>query len=230
MNSTSFTSIESACTGNSDKMANIDSSSTAHLTLNVAGGSSTKSARWSNSDSDPERSPSVTVLPAIGCLNHQNHLNTDGNEHGDTRHLHHHQNPLARSSQLISSGFSLSNRLHLTKKQRNLWSRATAFEKILMLAVVILGTTNILLFISLLSVYTQQKHLLANQTLPDESHEPKAKQGAVNVDGLVNFNATGKLCLRPDCVKVAASVIEAIDLTVDPCDDFYVSLHETWLT
>lgn len=31
-------------------------------------------------------------------------------------------------------------------------------------------------------------------------------------------------CLTPDCVKVAASVIEAIDLTVDPCDDFYVSI------
>lgn len=211
MNSTSFTSIDSSsdCAGNNDKMmANIDSSSTAHLTLNASVNSSrtNRSTRSSNnSDSDPDRSPSVTVLAPTGSNSNNIH------------HHHNHRPSLTRPSQLITGGFSLSNRLHLTKHQRTVWYRATSFEKILMLAVVLLAATTILLFISLVSILVSQKHLneLMNQTKSIESEDSHLT--STNING-----QNKKYCLTPNCVKVAASVIEAIDLTVDPCDDFYV--------
>lgn len=222
MNSTSFTSIASACGANNDKMANIDSSSTAHLTLNAVNRpltSSTKSTRVRNdsdlSSSDPDKSPSVTVITSSINNNNNNlhHL-----------HLHHHNhlhNPLARPAQLITGGFSLSNRLHLTKHQRTLWSRATSLEKLLMLVVIILSTTTVLLFISLVSVFMSQKQQLSEQSNSNKQQMDDTS-GAHEI--LVHQNNQNKsYCLTPDCVKVAASVIEAIDLTVDPCDDFYVS-------
>lgn len=204
-------------------MANIDSSSTAHLTLNAVNRPLTtttldKSSRVRNnsdlSSSDPDRSPSVTVITS-SLSNHHHH----------THHSHLH-NPLSRPTQLIIGGFSLSNRLHLTKHQRTLWSRATSLEKLLMLAVIILSTTTILLFISLVSIFMSQKHLIKEQQANQETTTTKiqeVKQQQQQQQQMAAFNQNKSYCLTPDCVKVAASVIEAIDLTVDPCDDFYVS-------
>lgn len=221
MNSTSFTSIDSACAANNDKMANIDSSSTAHLTLNAVNrplttpSTTIKSTRVRNnsdlSNSDPDRSPSVTVITSsINNNNNLHHLHH--NHHHHHSHLH---NSLARPAQLITGGFSLSNRLHLTKHQRTLWSRATSLEKLLMLAVILLSTTTILLFVSLVSVFMSQTKQQLNEQSNNSAH--------IEIMADQNSNQNKSYCLTPDCVKVAASVIEAIDLTVDPCDDFYVS-------
>lgn len=110
-----------------------------------------------------------------------------------------------------------------------------------MLVVLILGTTTILLFISLVSVFMSQKHQLElehNQTrnrsqegcfVDDSANGGCATAATTTMGGQTTAASSansylGKnYCLTPDCVKVAASVIEAIDLTVDPCDDFYVS-------
>lgn len=87
-----------------------------------------------------------------------------------------------------------------------------------MLAVIILFTTTITLIIALVSVFVSQRdhfefyHRAANN---------QSKKGNDGYRPLNNYS--DNYCLTPDCVKVAASVIEAIDLTVDPCDDFYVS-------
>lgn len=226
MNSTSFTSIELDCTGNNDKMAIIDSSSTAHLTLNASMNRPPRSTHGSNSDSDPDRSPSVTVLTTSG----NNHL-----------HHHHHHHPLTRPSHLITGCFSLSNRLHLTKHQQTLWSRSTSFEKLLMFAVTVLGTTTILLLASLISVYLSNKrhfeleHAQTNTSASGVQQQGQQQQQQINegfpqtttttttISDNDNIMQNRNYCMTPDCVKVAASVIEAIDLTVDPCDDFYVS-------
>lgn len=231
MNSTSFTSINessdgcASSNGGADKIVNIDTSSTAHLTLNnnppsVSGSrlNISRSARSSNnSDSDPDRSPSVTVLTATG------------NNH----HLHHSLS--SRSSHLITSGFSLSNRIHLTKHQRTLWSRATNLEKVLLIAVLLLATTSILLFTSLISILiSQPKQYKSNETILETHDNVKTATSSlsnnnpsiinkVNNNVIIAGEQSKSYCLTPDCVKVAASVIEAIDLTVDPCDDFYVS-------
>lgn len=153
-----------------------------------------------NSESDPDRSPSVTVLTTSSGINHTS-LN------------HHHHHP-HRASQLITGGFSLSHRLHLTKHQRTLWSRATSLEKLLLITVLILGTATILLFTSLISILIAQKD--SSLSARDQSDDTN---GTIKT---FHKNSTN-YCITPECVKVAASVIEAIDLTVDPCDDFYVS-------
>lgn len=221
MNSTSFTSIDPNGASNNDK--NIDSSSTAHLTLNAAIGTGPQTTRstncGNNSDSDLEASPSVTVLRTTGSNSHSNH-----------HHLHHH---LPRPSRLLSSGFSFSNRIHLTTKhQRTLWSRATHFEKILLLALLILFTVSLLLFLFLGSVILKQKNELKAIRATNSTTTRVSKvyeQHGLEYNGISSIitssNETKKFCLTPDCVKVAASVIEAIDLTMDPCDDFYVSFE-----
>lgn len=84
-----------------------------------------------------------------------------------------------------------------------------------MLAILILFATSILLLISLASVLVQQKNqleLLINQTK------------VIMANDLTHDHPPQKYCLTPDCVKVAASIMNAIDTTVDPCDDFYVSI------
>lgn len=106
-----------------------------------------------------------------------------------------------------------------------------------MFAVAILGTTTILLIISLVSVYMSQKSHFElehneNSTARNDKQHPSQQQQQQHqpFDGkcsqtvtISNKTRDKNYCLTPDCVKVAASVIEAIDLTVDPCDDFYVS-------
>ena len=41
--------------------------------------------------------------------------------------------------------------------------------------------------------------------------------------------ATTTTCLTPECVKLAASVLAAIDQTVDPCTDFYKFSCGNWI-
>lgn len=238
MNSTSFTSIESdtGCANSNDKMANIDSSSTAHLTLNAAVSIPVGSTRGSNnSDSDLDRSPSVMILRAEnsndssdagGHISHH-HLN-----HSHLNHHHHHHHLIDRPSHLVTSGFTFSNRLHLSKNHRTIWSRASQFEKLLILAVVLLATTTILLLITIISLLVSDKRQaivfsnnvtsLYNQQMLERF---KSSPGATTEVGKLHFTGDEdkQYCITPDCVKVAASVIEAIDLKVDPCDDFYVS-------
>ena len=37
------------------------------------------------------------------------------------------------------------------------------------------------------------------------------------------------MCLTPECIKLAASVLSAIDQTVDPCTDFYKFSCGNWI-
>lgn len=254
MNSTSFTSIDpTGALGGNVNDKNIDTSSTAHLTLdaasNVGGGSTCRLTRASGdtSSSSPEQSPSVHVLTS-GNGHHTNHHlhhshsssnnnNNYLNNHHHHHHHHHHSSSLPRAGHLLAGGFSFTNRLQnlTTKHQRTLWSRATHFEKILMLALVVLCAICVVLFISLTSLLMRQQRTTTTsaQLNKDEhlssgegSYQPpeggttlfplKSEQVCVN-------NRTESYCLTPDCVKVAASVIEAIDTSVNPCDDFYVS-------
>lgn len=217
MNSTSFTSVDPNGAGNNDK--NIDSSSTAHLTFNAAIGSGQPTRSLicgSNSDSDPEASPSVTVLRSAG--------------NGDRNHLHHHlHHRLPSPAGLLSGSFPFSNRIQLTTKhQRTLWSRATHLEKLLILALVILFTVSLLMFMFLGSVILRQKNELnafSNTTRSTKQEQAKIEYGVISTN-VEDANQTRRFCLTPDCVKVAASVIEAIDLTTDPCEDFYVSSRQ----
>lgn len=132
-----------------------------------------------------------------------------------------------------------------------------------MLAVILLATLTIILFLSVISLMTKnerfkgelvqfkqraqqsstallpqdqnaQHHKHTKPPLDNKSANTNSGSGGDGNSGNIvatdtlNGNKTRRPeelhCLTPDCVKVAASVIEAIDLTVDPCDDFYVSM------
>ncbi|KAG1513232.1 hypothetical protein G6F46_005430 [Rhizopus delemar] len=41
-------------------------------------------------------------------------------------------------------------------------------------------------------------------------------------------NKTDSLCLTPECVLTAAQILQDIDMTVDPCDDFYQYTCSKW--
>lgn len=38
-----------------------------------------------------------------------------------------------------------------------------------------------------------------------------------------------EVCLTPNCVATAASLLEGMDTTVDPCEDFYGFVNNGWL-
>ncbi|GAA5811019.1 hypothetical protein MFLAVUS_004448 [Mucor flavus] len=41
-------------------------------------------------------------------------------------------------------------------------------------------------------------------------------------------NSTSPVCLTPDCVLTAAQILQDIDMTLDPCDDFYQYTCSNW--
>jgi len=51
---------------------------------------------------------------------------------------------------------------------------------------------------------------------------------AVLSTSLDNDLKTQNVCLSPDCVKTAARILEAMDESVDPCDDFFEYACGTW--
>jgi len=252
MNSTSFTSIEpNNCVGSANNDKNFDSSSTAHLTLNAIGSGSSNAYRSptrhssNNSDSDIDVSPRVAVLGSFGRADGRDITNESSNNIGTSNHLHLHHHlssPIPRASRLLTSGFSLSTRINLgPKHQRSLWARATNLEKVLICAIVVFAALSTVLFTSLISIIISQRQEiveLSNQTssllLATSQQQKQLQKADISKNQQEPISRHDKLdsklqsgprdyCLTPDCVKVAASVIEAIDLTVDPCDDFYVS-------
>jgi hypothetical protein len=44
-----------------------------------------------------------------------------------------------------------------------------------------------------------------------------------------NSNSTGGVCLTPECVLTAARVVGKMDMTVDPCQDFYQFACGNWI-
>lgn len=228
-------------------MTNIDSSSTAHLTMNAAGSngggskpsSGCRSNRGSNnnSDSDLERSPSVTVLKPTGkyinlhsiqeirqddkilqnfkLLIYRNKIQAGS----FIKHHHHHNHHHHGHGKHAMNPFNIN------------WSRRSTLEKTLIFFS-ILTTICILLLISslnLLIAHRGEIELVRKNDgifLVDRHDKFDAEKGDFiwpickvekSVDKARNY------CITPDCVKVAASVIEAIDTKIDPCDDFYVS-------
>ena len=45
----------------------------------------------------------------------------------------------------------------------------------------------------------------------------------------VTSNLQDELCLTPACVQIGAAILDSIDNSVDPCDDFYQFTNGGWL-
>lgn len=201
MNITSFSSSLEA-----DRMANIDSSSTAHLTTNATNPKPLASL-MSNSSSDPEldRSIKVSVIPSG--------KRKDGK-------------PLPIRSELFHrANFSLTHCVGLRKQKCGFWYRMNRLERALTVGVAIFATISMIL---LISVFDMAINYRAEERRFAQLMEENDRLTSIlnNTSASRSFNRTTKkeYCTTPNCVKVAASVIEAIDISVNPCDDFYVSI------
>ncbi|KAI8083065.1 uncharacterized protein BX664DRAFT_188637 [Halteromyces radiatus] len=68
--------------------------------------------------------------------------------------------------------------------------------------------------ISLFIILTIFVGLYARRVYDDHPYPPTPNPPQDN-------NETTPLCMTPECVLTAAQVLQDIDLTVDPCEDFY---------
>ncbi|CAF4590225.1 unnamed protein product, partial [Rotaria magnacalcarata] len=78
------------------------------------------------------------------------------------------------------------------------------------------GTIIVLLLISIIGLsilhFTERNEILDKHT----------KSAAL-------VNDTSDLCLAPECIKAASSLLESIDITVDPCENFYMFTCGKWI-
>ncbi|CAH0557229.1 unnamed protein product [Brassicogethes aeneus] len=98
------------------------------------------------------------------------------------------------------------------------WKRRTGLERGLALAVGIITLVVISLGISLAFVIYQKNHEINSFTAePLQNTNP----AVINAYPSDSKNAQSKICLSAGCIHTASRVLEAMDQSVDPCDDFY---------
>ena len=62
------------------------------------------------------------------------------------------------------------------------------------------------------AAFVAQEPTLTNADVVDESSSPATENSTVSVDDF---------CMTPGCVNTAALILQNLDQTVDPCEDFY---------
>ncbi|XP_055923499.1 neprilysin-2 isoform X2 [Eupeodes corollae] len=99
----------------------------------------------------------------------------------------------------------------------NWWKRRSTLERCLTLLCVFALATIIGLVIGLVSV------ILSNQMTKDSANAPEALQVPDRPVTKPTESSTKKdeICLLPECIHTASNILDAIDPTVEPCDDFY---------
>lgn len=122
---------------------------------------------------------------------------------------------------------------HLNPFKSFSWSRRSTLEKtliffsILTTICLLLLTSSINILISSNFENSLEASLLRKYNnsifVLDKNGGDKADQAGEWIYTKCSESKTKNYCITPNCVKVASSVIEAIDTKVDPCDDFYVS-------
>lgn len=170
---------------------------------------------------------------------------------GNFNKLHNHQNHNHQHSHLNNNHNSAShnhnqNKYRISKCEKSgskqsfamFWYKSSVLEKILILFA-ITTTLSLLLLISSVNILIKEKRDLQiwqlnnNQNATSIRNQPQTifnhdcSSAQSNPKHLQWANRS--YCLTPDCVKVAASVIEAIDNTVHPCDDFYMYSCGDWI-
>ncbi|XP_066143642.1 neprilysin-2 isoform X1 [Euwallacea fornicatus] len=102
-----------------------------------------------------------------------------------------------------------------TKKNPTWWKRRTSMERSLTLTTAVLLLLGISVLIALLTVLYSK-----NDAVASPQYSAQALQGQQTF--VINApQDTQKLCVSPGCIHTASRVLEYMDQSVDPCDDFY---------
>nr|CAH7760506.1 unnamed protein product [Callosobruchus chinensis] len=104
----------------------------------------------------------------------------------------------------------------LVYNQRNptWWKRRTSMERCLTLTSAVTILIGVSLVIALTTVLYNRNRQISNQ------YSAEALQGSFVITA-PSTNDKEKICLSRGCVHTASKVLEYMDPTVDPCDDFY---------
>ncbi|XP_022914109.1 neprilysin-2 isoform X2 [Onthophagus taurus] len=119
------------------------------------------------------------------------------------------------------------NRIHYivfrTKSELDLnptwWKRRTSMERILMLSGILVGLIAVSLAVALGIVLCKSRDISETGAL----YNAEALNGNTIIEAYPGSNKEHKtkVCLTPGCIHTASKVLETIDESVDPCDDFY---------
>ncbi|KAJ8918489.1 hypothetical protein NQ315_008186 [Exocentrus adspersus] len=95
------------------------------------------------------------------------------------------------------------------------WKRRTSMERCLTLSTGVTTLIGIALVITLASVLYSR-----NKQISNRAHF-EALQGKTAIISVRDDNTERAVCLSPGCIHTASRVLEYMDASVDPCDDFY---------
>ncbi|XP_060518791.1 neprilysin-2 isoform X1 [Cylas formicarius] len=97
------------------------------------------------------------------------------------------------------------------------WKRRTSMERCLTLTTAVVFIIGISLIVALATVLYNR-----NTEIASSQFSAEALQGPFIINAHPDgHNRESKLCLTPGCVHTASKVLEYMDQSIDPCDDFY---------
>ncbi|KAF7279498.1 hypothetical protein GWI33_007175 [Rhynchophorus ferrugineus] len=98
------------------------------------------------------------------------------------------------------------------------WKRRTSMERCLTLITIVVFIIGISLIVALASVlYNRNKEVANSQFTAEALHGQKT----FVITAPDEESSNPKLCLSAGCIHTASKVLEYMDQSVDPCDDFY---------